>query len=167
MGTEDNQGQLVFYPVQYRSDTGETGTLRAFEQLHLRIYYQDFADSGDWRAPVIRQVETVRSSDQIEISLNVFDPDQAIGEPVGVADVMITFSTDGVTWDTVLATTQGAGHSWSASVDLPPYSHTGELSFFVQAVDHAGNVAFSSNKGRLYSHAFSESFLPLVLRKHQ
>lgn len=160
----ENVGQLALFPAQFRAGDAGTGTLRAFEQIRLRIYYQDTRDAGDKQAPVIRRVKTVAGADGVDITLNVIDPDPGINPPSGVGDVWLTYSTDGVIWKSDVPLTQSTGDSWSATIDLPPGGHAGNLAFVVQAVDRTGNVAYSSNKGEWYRGADTNIFVPLVQR---
>jgi len=166
VGDGGNEGQLVFYPAQFRSTGPDVGTLRVFDQVELRIYYEDVNDpvsTGDWQAPVIRRVEALPGADQVDITVEVVDPDAGAGTPTGVSDVLLFYSTDGVTWQTDVPLMPGAGDTWRASIVLPAGVQPGSLSFVIQAVDGAGNVAYSANKGESY-HGADTLFLPVVLR---
>ena len=136
--------------------------MRVYEQLRLRVFYDDGSGGSDWQAPVIRRVEVVPGVDQARIYLRVIDPDWGIGEPSGVQDVFLSYSTDGVQWSD--AETTRNGDVWSATIPLPPGRTTSNLSFVAQAVDGAGNVAYSSNKGEAYQGEGIKIYLPLVLK---
>jgi len=157
-----NKGQLVFYPAQYRGSSAG-GVLRVYDQVRLRVYYGDEMDIEDWQAPVIRRVRAVPGASSVQVSLQVSDPDSGVGTPSGVEDVWLTFSLDGEMWSSVPATRQ-SGDTWHVSLDLPGGGGASRLSFVVQAIDGAGNVAYSANKGGVYRGAESAVYLPLVLR---
>jgi hypothetical protein len=76
--------------------------------------------------------------------------------------VSLSYSADGVQWSS--AETARSGDVWSAIVPLPPGMTAVNLSFVAQAVDGAGNVAYSSNKGEAYQGEPLMVYLPLLLR---
>ena len=86
----------------------------------------------------------------------------------GVQRVVVTYTTgprdDGLgnfrgEWLSVELTSNGNG-TWSGTI--PGGDNT---SFFIQAVDTAGNVAADDNNGRYFKVGTSESiYLPLVIR---
>jgi len=162
IGDGGNQGQLVLYPAQYQSAGGGLGTLRAFDQVNLRIYYDD-PSALDTQAPVIQSVEALPGSDQVEITLEVIDPDPGVGTVSGVTEVWLAYSLDDVHWAS-LAVPYDSGDTWRTTIGLPTGVLPEQLTFVVQAVDGAGNVAYSANKGESYSGAEGTIFLPLVLR---
>jgi hypothetical protein len=161
-GDGGNKGQLVLYPLQFKSDGSGAGVLRVYEQLRLSIFYDDGSGGSDWQAPVIRRVEVVSGVGQAQIFLTVIDPDWGIGKPSGVQDVFLSYSTDGVQWSD--AETARNGDVWSATILLPPGRTAANLGFVAQAVDGAGNVAHSSNKGEVYQGEGIKVYLPLLLK---
>jgi hypothetical protein len=162
VGTEENEAQLVLYPAQVKATSPDEGTLRIYESLKLRIFYEDVNSVGDWQAPVIHLVEVVPGEGQVDITMEVTDPDPGVGTPSGVSEVLLAYSTDGVSW--VGASPSQAGDVWTITLSLPAGSTPNSLSFVVQAVDGAGNVAYSSNKGEDYSGAGGTVFFPLVVK---
>jgi len=58
----------------------------------------------------------------------------------------------------------GLAKSISHLVRRAPLSETHMVSYFVQAVDGAGNVATGDNKGFYFEPVTYEIYLPLVLR---
>ena len=159
---DKNEGMLVLYPAQFMAVEQGVGVLRAFDQLHLRIYYEQPGDS-DVMAPVIQRVEAIPGPSQVEIVLEVIDPDPGVGTVSGVDQVWLTWSLDNVNWSDLLVPHTG-GDTWSTTVPLPDGATGAQLTFVVQAVDEAGNVAYSANKGKSYSGAESTLYLPLILR---
>ena len=102
-------------------------------------------------------------ADRVVITLEVIDPDPGVGSPSGVADVWLTYNTGGSAWTSVKATSSG-DDTWRATITLPAGSSASNLSFVVQAVDGAGNVAYSANKGESYSGSEGTIHLPIVLK---
>jgi hypothetical protein len=152
---------LVLFPAIFEAQSPDSGVLRAFETIQLRIYYEDLAGGEDWRAPVIHRVEMAQDRDRVRVAVRASDPESGAGQPSGVTGVLVTYSTDDVHWDSDVILTQDAGALWTGEIDLPPGSDAGSLQLVVQAVDGAGNVAYSSNKGRLY-RGVRATFLPLL-----
>jgi hypothetical protein len=161
LGEGGNKGQVVLYPAQYQARGLGAGVLRAFDEFRLRIYYDDTGVS-DWRAPVIRRVDTVPGVNQVQLTVEVVDPDPGAGEVTGVAEVVLAYSSDGVSWKSDVGLKKGANNIWTGIIGLPVGVLPGDLVFIVQAVDGAGNVAYSANKGELYSGAESVVYLPFV-----
>jgi len=74
----------------------------------------------------------------------------------------LSFSTDGMEWTSIAPSR--VGDVWSVTLPLMSGRLPENLSFVVQAVDGAGNVAYSSNKGASYSSARGMVYLPLVIK---
>jgi hypothetical protein len=162
VGGGGNLGRLVLYPAQFQGASADGGTLRAFEELQLVIYYEDSAVADDWQPPMIRRVETALGTDRVQVVAEVSDPDPGVGQPSGVAQVTLFYTANGVSWTSARGT--DVGETWRFGIDVPAGSSAGQLRFVVQAVDGAGNVTWCGNKGRLYGGAESRLYLPLVLR---
>jgi hypothetical protein len=84
----------------------------------------------------------------------------------GIARVAVGYTWDDGRWRVVdLTRTLGDPDIWTGSV---PYTDT--LSYFVQAVDGAGNVGVETNKswyfGKTDAVAPSFIYLPVVLKGH-
>jgi hypothetical protein len=163
---ETNSGPLVLYPAQFETTNAGAGALRVLEQLRLRIYYQDSTIADDTQPPVIRWVDTNVSLDQVEVTLDVTDPNQGTGQHSGVMEVVVLYSMGDGLWKTDVPAVQSPDGKWHLAFGLPPGRHGFDLSFIVQAVDGAGNVVVSSNKGEAFSARTGALFLPL-LRKNQ
>jgi len=161
-GAGGNKGRLVLYPLQFKADGAGAGVVRMYELLRLRVFYDDGSGGNDWQAPVIRRVEVVPGDGQAQILLTVIDPDWGVGKASGVQEVSLSYSTDGVQWNDV--ETARDGDVWSVTVPLPAGMTATNLSFVAQAVDGAGNVAYSSNKGEAYQGEPLQVYLPLLLR---
>jgi hypothetical protein len=164
LGDGGNEGRLVLYPAQFQGASEAGGTLRAFEELRLEIYYEDSGMVDDWQPPLIRRVETTPGADRVEVLVEVEDPDPGVGQPSGVTQASLFYTMDGATWSRIRGT--GSGDLWQFSLDLPAGSSLDALRFAVQVVDGAGNVAYSDNKGRLYGSVDSRLYLPLVFKDH-
>jgi hypothetical protein len=165
IGTEGNQGQLVLYPAQVWADSPDSGVLRVFRKLELRILYEDITNTGDWQAPVIQQVTVLPGENQARVTAQVIDPFAGVGKPSGIGEVRLAYTTDGKNWNSILMA-NGRG-TFAANINLPPGTHPGQLSFVVQASDNAGNVAYSSNKGEGYGGAEGLIYMPMVLKNSQ
>ena len=156
MGEEGNEGQVVFYPAQFKATGPGTGQLRVFDQVTLRIYYDDGNIPSDFRAPVFGLVTSAPTADSIHIEVHVTDD-------VGVIEVTLLYTWDGVTW-TSLSLPRIGTDLYGTDLAVPPGSNPSALSYIVQAVDGVGNVAFSANKGETFSGVDESIFLPLVLK---
>ncbi|MGD9099821.1 MAG: hypothetical protein PVF45_05020, partial [Anaerolineae bacterium] len=158
-GDGANEGQLGLYPAQFRATGDGLGLLRAFEEIKLRVYYDP--GTTDWQAPVLRRVEADPTLNTVDIRIEATDAGS------GVQEIRLLYSLDGSVWDVHTLTTPDSGSAhdgvWSWSVPLSG-ALPGDLSFVVQAIDHAGNVAYSSNKGESYRGADSTLYLPLLLK---
>jgi hypothetical protein len=158
-GDGGNAGQLGLYPAQFRATGDGAGLLRAFEELQLRVYYDP--DATDWQAPVLRRVKTAPTPSTVDVRVEATDAGS------GVQEIRLLYSLDGETWEVQTLATPDSGDAydgvWSWSIPLSG-ALPGDLSFVVQAIDHAGNVAYSSNKGESYRGADNTLYLPLVLK---
>jgi len=160
-GDGKNAGQLVLYPAQFLASGPGAGTLRAYDQLRVRIYYDDGSAPVDWQAPVLRRVRAIPTPGGVDIRIEATD----VGS--GIQDIHLLYSLNGIDWDVQTLTVLSSGDIydgiWSGYVPLNG-STPESLSFIVQAVDQAGNVAYTANKGQSYSGAESVTYLLLVIK---
>jgi len=85
----------------------------------------------------------------------------------GIREIHLLYSLNGIDWNVrtlwVLSSGDVYDGIWSGFIPLDG-STPESLSFIVQAVDQAGNVAYAANKGQSYSGAESVTYLPLVIK---
>jgi hypothetical protein len=150
---EETAGHMVIIPAQYRG-TQNIGQERRFTQLQIAVSY---SDSPDRTPPVIWSVE-VDPQDKRTLSV-------AAADASGIEQVWIIYSTDGDRWQNIELGYTAYTDRWAGT--LP--QGTEQVVFVVQAMDSAGNVAYSGNKGQFFKPTGdgAEIFLPLVLNKAQ
>ena len=95
------------------------------------------SDSDDWQPPVIEDVQVVSQGESAKITVWANDPS-------GLYTVLVAYTGTDNTWRT-LSLTQVPGGPWQGA--LPANA---AISFFVQVVDRAGNVALDTNAGLYY-----------------
>ena len=78
----------------------------------------------------------------------------------GIERVVVTYSQDGLNWQSADLTYNSLTGRWEGS--LPGVSK--EANYFVQAVDKAGNVGMSANKGLFFRPEEHLAFLPLIMK---
>jgi len=138
--------RLVVVPGQYN---GRTSTERLYKEMTLGVYY---SYSSDFTPPAIVRVEARQFQDQA--SFAVFPRDDS-----GIHRVLVTWS-DGSGWQSFDLSPSPLG-GWRGSLS----GLRGEVTFFIQVVDRAGNVTVSSNKGAFFEPEVSRIFLPLVMKQ--
>jgi hypothetical protein len=146
-----DENRLVVVPTQFRGDE-ISGTLRRFDELAFEVYYTDTA-SVDYTPPIIWEVESVALEDEVDLTVHTEDTS-------GVQRVVMVYTLDRMAWRSRDLTYDEQQDRWGI--------HLGGLSdafiYFVQAVDGAGNVTVSSNKGLFFEPIRLMLYLPLVLR---
>lgn len=154
---DQRKQMLVLTPGQYDS---QTQTERLFDNMTVDVYY---SNSNDETAPTISTLSQAEQGNQVRVSVPVTDN-------IGVQRVVVTYTTgprdDGLgnfsgEWLSVELTLNG-NNTWSGTI--PAGNNT---SFFIQAVDTAGNVAVDDNNGRYFTAGTSPTesiYLPLVIR---
>ncbi|MBI4934383.1 MAG: HYR domain-containing protein [Actinobacteria bacterium] len=160
-----NQQRLVVYPGQF-SDTDDSslpgkdvGTQLLMNEAGFTVYYADAARAGDVTRPLIEQssaaVAQVNGADGVVLfRVKVSDPAGVhdTGAPTGTQRVLIQYDATPDAFDTP--------HDWipvELHQELPSGLWVGALvtadtggKYIVQAVDGAGNVAYSAFKGERY-----------------
>jgi len=131
LGDGTAQG-LVIHLGQY--DVREA-IQRLYDQVSVMLYR---SDSADWTPPTIAGTEARPTAGSIQITVQASDPSD-------VYKVLVAYTTGDGTWQSA-ELAHAAGETWQGT--LPA---TGDLSFFVQAVDMAGNVAIDHNHERYYT----------------
>ena len=142
------RGNVVVVPGQYDSTSGSEQLL--IDSLELTTYYApDDVDTVDIVRPQFGDVSANAVNGDVLFRAGVSDPDDP-GKNVagtGVRRVLVQYF-DGTSWNAVEMFPANADRTeWSGGL-------AGALAtngvFFVQAVDGAGNVAVTANKGNNY-----------------
>jgi len=140
--------RLVLVAGQYNS---ALGVERLHDNAELTVYY---SQSDDFAPPAIVDVQALQSENRIHFEVRAFDPS-------GLHRVVVAYDDGYGEWRTMDLIPDRLGTMWSGDLSTSP----GRLSFFVQAVDEAGNVSIGANKGLFFEPSFPHTvFLPLVLR---
>ena len=154
---EGLQQRLVILPAQYSASAPGFGTMRVFDAMTYTVYYSDTEDAYPPSFWVVEDA-IIGSSQYITVEVTDWS---------GVARVAVGYTWDDGWWHTVDLTRSGVDEDlWTGTV---PYTDT--LSYFVQAVDRAGNVGVETNKAWYFGPGSHPSFdhhiyQPLVLRNH-
>jgi hypothetical protein len=143
--------RLVVVPTQYQGDEN-SGVEQLYQNMDLVIYYAD-AGQTDYVAPSIWEVDGLTF--QGVTTFKVLAQDDA-----GVERVVVTYSEDGVHWQSVDLTYNDLTDRWEGA--LGGVSST--ASYFIQAVDTVGNVSMSANKGFFFEPTRHDIYLPIVMR---
>jgi hypothetical protein len=139
--------QLIVVPAQFRG-TQALGQERLFEQLDIVVSY---SDSPDRTPPVIWNVGFAPDTGSLSI---------AASDASGVEHVWVTYSTNGDLWQSVELAYSADTDLWEGALPEGPERAV----FVVQAMDGAGNVSHSSNKGQFFGATEGDMvYLPLAL----
>jgi hypothetical protein len=130
------QQRLVVIAGQYRSDATPDskgiGVQRLFNRLTARVFY---SGSSDFTAPSLGPVTlTMVGTGLVGFALDVAD--------AGAVKRVLVLYRDGNTWRSLDLGSSTGGH-WSGAGALAGIS----TEYYLQAVDAAGNVAVTSDKG--------------------
>jgi hypothetical protein len=139
--------RLVVMPGQYRNP----GTERLWDRLTYEVTYSTGDDKVD---PTIWRVEAGQLPDRATFRVEVTDDS-------GIERVVVAYSLGDGEWRSIDLAYDAGADRWYGELALDE----GEsVSYFVQAVDGAGNVVSSDNKGFFFEPVTYEISLPLVLR---
>ena len=129
------------------------GEVRVFDDMVYTVYY---SGDKDTLPPSFWRVEDITLGSNQFITVEVTDWS-------GVKRVGVSYTWGDGRWHTAnLSPTKIlTENTWTGTV---PYSDT--LSYFVQAVDTAGNVGMDTNKAWYYRPPEYHVFLPIVLKNH-
>jgi hypothetical protein len=150
---------LALTPVQFQSHAPDvyTGTLRAFTGLDFRLFYNDHLQTyrgGEVipvlsAAPTIAKVNALASGGSVDFDIYV------TGDPnVGIQDVWVTYTCEGVETDPCFGTWQSLDLSqnetdtrlWEGNLSLSGVPGE-DIRYMVQAVNGTGLVSLSTNLG--------------------
>jgi hypothetical protein len=143
-GPEGRRDRLALLPGQFSSDvdSGSTrGTQRLFTRMDTLVYYGD-PEGADSTPPAIDRSEAFAADGQVSFSTEVTDASD-------VKRVLVLFKDATGTWTSMDLAPDGGSWSGAASANLGSGDEP-NLEWFVQAVDAAGNVAASTNKGAMF-----------------
>lgn len=129
--------KLVFSPSQYLAQTAVTGTARLYDGLQLQVLYAPVSIT-DFFPPTIQQVQVITSVQGISFTVTVTDMS-------GVAQVLVTYDNSQGDWQSAALTNSYPG-VWQGIIHP-----TNMKQAFIQAVDSAGNVSISANKGYYFT----------------
>ncbi|RLC62322.1 MAG: hypothetical protein DRI48_09690 [Chloroflexi bacterium] len=121
--------------------------------MNFDVYYAA-QDQTDFTPPAIWEVEGLIQEDRA--AFRVLAQDDA-----GVERVVVSYSTDGESWHSLDLAYDGDSGYWQGQLS----GLSGKVRYFVQAVDRAGNVSMSTNKGLFFEPEEHTIYLPLVLRQ--
>jgi hypothetical protein len=145
-----SQQRLVVLPGQYR---GEDARQRTYEQVQVSLYVSTL---DDWQAPKITDITHTIGGASATIGVKVADD-------TGICRVLVTYTDGQGEWKSLDLTASG-GDTWHGTL-----LQAGDMEYFVQAVDEAGNVAVDDKDGTYYAIRTVEDkyiYLPLVLCNH-
>jgi hypothetical protein len=145
------RSQLVVVPAQYDStDPGREQLL--IDEITVRNYYAGATDADVVR-PQFNDVSAGPVGNDILFRIAITDPEGAGVTTTGIDRVLVQYY-DGTIWHPVEAFPANAERTeWSAGLRngmLSTDTAAGGGVYFVQAVDGAGNVSVSANKGENY-----------------
>ena len=148
---EGLQQRLIVIPAQYRAATAAQGVERLFEEMTYTLYYAtatDIIPPSIWKVQDRQQGETAQT-----VLVDVTD----FG---GIVRVVVAYTSGSGEWLTAdLTRDEGDPSQWGGT--LP---REAGLTYFVQAVDGAGNVAVSDNRGRYFTLLTRTHYLPVIAR---
>ena len=147
--------RLVIVPAQFKGNQ-DVGVQRRFTQMRFAVTY---SESDDRMPPVIWRVESERAGAGVLLSV-------AAGDASGVERVLVTYanpvgSSNSDTWQSYDLTYNTYTERWEGTLS----GLTGKAIFILQAMDAAGNVTISSNKGQYFSPEPNHIYLPITVRK--
>lgn len=146
--------QLVVIPGQFQNQHPSTqltyGVERRYDTLTYDVYY---STSPDWTPPAIWQVRYEKTASGTVLWVEATDPS-------GIERAVVTYTTGDGEWVTEELQRVG-GFTWRGS---GPFLDADTLDFMVQVVDGAGNVALSTDKGRLFGRRAHQFYLVPIMR---
>jgi hypothetical protein len=139
---------------------GQFDGQRAVERLYEKVSILLFrSDSDDWTPPIVGGVEAVQVDQSTRVTVRASD------SASGIFTVLVPYTTGSGEWHSVELIESAEG-TWHGTIPA-----AGGVSFFVEVVDAAGNVAVDTNAGRYYSGTCVQpcrseyvTYLPMVLR---
>ena len=152
--------RLVVVPGQFRATgtggSGQTvGTERLYTGLQFEVYHAPF-DATDFIAPSIAQVSADVAGQGVTFNVLATDDRESISRVV-----VLYRSTTRNVWSKAELTYNPATQTATGSVS----GLSGQIEYFVQAVDSTGNVALALDHGNPFALVTTTSlYLPLIRR---
>jgi hypothetical protein len=145
--------RLVIVPAQFRGNQ-DMGIQRRFTEMRFAVAY---SDSDDRLPPVIWRVESESTGAGTFLSV-------AAGDASGVERVLVTYAdpvgpSTNAAWQSLDLTYNTYTERWEGVLS----GLTGKAIFFLQAMDAAGNVTISHNKGQYFSPEPNHIYLPMIV----
>jgi len=140
-------------PAQFQGNQ-DSGTLRRFTALQFQVHYADSFNT-DFSSPVVWMVTGVAVGNQADLRVTAQDSS-------GVERVLIVYTQTGTNWVSRDLAYNPTLDRWETHLT----GLAGPFFYFVQAVDGAGNVTVTSNKGLFFEPIRHNVYLPLVVREH-
>ena len=138
------RSKVLFVPAQFRTTNAKagTGTLRQFTKAKVKLLT---SSSDDFIKPRISAVQGLRvTTDRID--LTVVTTDVTPHGPGSVVQVVVPVFDESGTWKFAHLARDPGTDTWRGSVNVVGR----RAQYGVQAVDAAGNVGMSFNKGDLF-----------------
>jgi hypothetical protein len=143
--------RLVVVPAQYQGNE-KSGVEQLYPRMDLVVYYAD-AGQTDFVAPSLWEVDSVVFKGTTTFKVLAQDDS-------GIERVVVTWRQDGPNWQSADLTYNSLTGLWEGSL----VGVGKEADYFVQAVDKAGNVSMTANKGLFFHPEEHRVFLPLVVK---
>jgi len=140
--------RLVLVPAQYHPQTGQTGIERVFQTMNYTIYY---STSSDGFPPFIWEIKANPDPTLTKAVIEVTAFDYS-----GISRVAVAYNSGDKEW-IIRDLASSDMELWHTELPNLP-----GLTFFIQVLDSAGNVAIANNKGAYYSISTSFAFLPVA-----
>ena len=148
--------QLVLVPGQFVSNPATDdgiGTQRRFEKMTAEVLYAA-PTAGDFEAPKITRTVSQVLPGAVAFTVDAHDGAGSVERVLVLWSVVPASPTAGPReWQAVDLGQTSPGR-WSGGASVPGLTATSQVEFLVQAVDGAGNVGVSTNKGLLF-HALT------------
>ena len=120
----------------------------------FQVYYADSFNT-DFSSPVVWMVTGVAVGNQADLKVTAQDSS-------GVERVLMVYTQTGTNWVSRDLAYNPTLDRWETRLT----GLAGPFFYFVQAVDSAGNVTVTSNKGLWFEPIRHQVYLPLVVRNH-
>ena len=153
--------RLVVVPGQFKADAAnpEIGTERLYTNLTFEVYHTP-VDNTDFVAPQVWQVEAQQHNGQTSFRVMLTDDDALLGGK-GPRVLVLYRNAASNTWhSTELSYDSLTG--WARGT----IAQSGQVDYFVQAVDASGNVALALDHGNPFTVGIAGNvlYLPVVKR---
>jgi hypothetical protein len=139
---DGQRDQIVFMPGQFFRDASWAnagGVQRLFDDIDAEVQY---SNSLDQFAPQLTDVEASLNAGQLTIDLTAYDESDG-----GVKRVVVLVKDGTGEWTLHDLTSPLNDNAWT--VTFPVVGN--DIEYFAQAVDDAGNVGKTTNKGKYFS----------------